>query len=78
VVRPRGSGAQARFAAHGGEFLFGFVLSGELALNAGAHGDHRLREGDSCVIPADAPYALNAAAGAEMLEVTLPAELPQR
>ncbi|HEY1386212.1 MAG TPA: cupin domain-containing protein [Dongiaceae bacterium] len=76
VVRPRGSGAQARFAAHGGEFLFGFVLSGELALNAGARGDHRLREGDSCVIPADTPYTLDAAAGTELLEVSLPADLP--
>jgi quercetin dioxygenase-like cupin family protein len=76
VVRPRGNRATARFAPHGGELLFLFVLSGELGLSAGAHGDHRLREGDSCVIPADTPYALEAASGAELLEVSLPAELP--
>jgi quercetin dioxygenase-like cupin family protein len=76
VVRPRGGGAKATFGPHGGEFLFLFVLSSELGLSVGAFGDHRLRDGDSCVIPADAPYALDAAAGAELLEVTLPAELP--
>jgi quercetin dioxygenase-like cupin family protein len=76
VVRPRGNGAKARFGTHDEEFLFFFVLSGELGLSAGAHGDHRLREGDSCVIPADTPYALEVAAGAELLEVSLPAHLP--
>ncbi|HEY3146474.1 MAG TPA: VOC family protein [Dongiaceae bacterium] len=76
VVRPRGSGARAAFDAHGGEFLFLFVLVGELGLDVGVHGNYRLREGDSCVIPADAAYALDAAAGSELLEVSLPAELP--
>ena len=75
VVRPRSSGAKPNFDAHGGEFLFLFVLAGELGLKGAALGDHRLHEGDSCVIPADASYALDAAAGSELLEVTLPANL---
>jgi quercetin dioxygenase-like cupin family protein len=75
VVRPRGK-ARAAFDAHGGEFLFLFVLTGELGLGGKTLGDHRLREGDSCVIPAGAAYVLDADAGSEILEVTLPAELP--
>ena len=75
VVRPRGNG-NATFGAHGGEFLFVFVLAGEVALDVQGHGAHRLRANDSCVIPADAAYALNAAAEAELLEVMLPAEVP--
>jgi quercetin dioxygenase-like cupin family protein len=72
VVRPRGS-AGAKFGAHGGEFLFLFVLAGEAGLDV--FGQHRLSSGDSCVIPAGAPYALSADASSEILEVTLPAEL---
>lgn len=75
VVRAR-DGAKAAFGAHGGEFLFLFVLAGELGLDVEGHGAHRLQANDSCVIPADAGYALEAAAGTELLEVTLPAELP--
>ena len=77
VVRPRGGGAKAAFAAHGGEFLFLFVLAGELGLSGKALGEHRLQANDSCVIPASAEYALDASAGAEFLEVTLPADLPR-
>jgi quercetin dioxygenase-like cupin family protein len=77
VVRPRGAGAEARFGPHGSEFQFLLVLTGELGLQSASLGDHRLREGDSCVIPADASYALDAGAGSEILEVTLPAELPK-
>jgi mannose-6-phosphate isomerase-like protein (cupin superfamily) len=75
VVRPRGSAA-AKFGAHGGEFLFFFVLAGEVALDVQGHGQHRLKVNDSCVIPAGVGYALEAGAGAELLEVALPAELP--
>jgi quercetin dioxygenase-like cupin family protein len=79
VVRPRGGmAAKAAFKPHGGEFLFLFVLKGEAGLDVSGHGQHRLSANDSCVIPADAAYALDAAAGAEMLEVALPAELPHR
>jgi quercetin dioxygenase-like cupin family protein len=82
VVRPlarAGSGAAeatAASGAHGGEFLFFFVLQGELGLASGALGDHRLGAGDSCVIPAGARHSLVAAADLEMLEVTLPADIP--
>lgn len=63
--------------AHAGEFLFYFILNGELSLRSDALGNHRLSSGDSCVIPAGADYALQAGPGLEMLEVTLPAELPR-
>jgi mannose-6-phosphate isomerase-like protein (cupin superfamily) len=75
VVRPRG-GATATFQAHAGEFHFLFVLKGEIALDVQRHGVHRLAANDCCVIPAGAGYALRAEPGSEILEVTLPAELP--
>jgi mannose-6-phosphate isomerase-like protein (cupin superfamily) len=74
VVRARDR-TEAKFGAHGGEFLFFFVLAGDVALDVQGHGKHQLKANDSCVIPADAAYALNAASGAELLEVSLPAEL---
>ncbi len=77
VVRARdNTAAKAAFKPHGGEFLFLFVLRGDVALDVQGHGQHRLKTNDSCVIPADAAYALDVATGAEMLEVTLPATLP--
>jgi mannose-6-phosphate isomerase-like protein (cupin superfamily) len=75
VVRAQGD-AEARFEAHDGEFLFFFVLKGDVALDVERHGQHRLQANDSCVVPAGVRYALNAEAGAELLEVALPAELP--
>lgn len=75
VVRPRGGSGAAAFGAHGGEFLFLFVLKGEFALDVQEHGQHRLSANDSCVVPADAHYALDAVAGTEILEVMLPADL---
>jgi mannose-6-phosphate isomerase-like protein (cupin superfamily) len=77
VVRARG-GAKAKFGAHGGEFLFFFVLAGEAGLDVPGHGTHRLKSDDSVVIPSDAAYAIDLRAGAELLEVSLPAELPGR
>ena len=76
VVRPRGAGAKAAFGPHGGEFLFLFVLAGEVGLEGEKLGRHQLKSGDSCVIPAGTAYALDAGVGLEMLEVTLPAKLP--
>jgi mannose-6-phosphate isomerase-like protein (cupin superfamily) len=75
VVRAR-AGAAAKFGAHGGEFLFFFVLIGDIVLDVQGHGQHRLTVDDCCVIPAKAAYSLEVSAGAELLEVTLPAELP--
>jgi quercetin dioxygenase-like cupin family protein len=76
VVRAHGGCAKASFGVHGGELLFLFVLAGELGIQGATFGDHRLREGDSCVIPAGTAYVLELTAGSEVLEVTLPAELP--
>jgi mannose-6-phosphate isomerase-like protein (cupin superfamily) len=77
VVQARAH-TEAKFGAHGGEFLFFFVLAGDVALDVQGHGQHRLKPNDSCVIPAGDGYALEASAGSELLEVTLPAELPNR
>ena len=75
VVRAKNRAAAPQ-RGHGGEFNFLFVLAGELTLNHGSFGHHQLQAGDSCVLPAGAPYSLSAEAGLEMLEVTLPAVLP--
>jgi quercetin dioxygenase-like cupin family protein len=57
---------------HAGEFLFLFVLKGELTLDSIEYGN-QLREGDSCVLPANLKSTLQASADLEMLEVRLPA-----
>jgi mannose-6-phosphate isomerase-like protein (cupin superfamily) len=77
AVRTTGS-AETRLPAHGGEFLFLFVLGGDVSLDVSGHGRHRLKANDSCVIPAGVDFAIEAGAGAEMLEVSLPGELPGR
>jgi mannose-6-phosphate isomerase-like protein (cupin superfamily) len=74
VVRTK-KAATAFAHAHRGEFLFFFVLQGEIVFEGGTSASHRLRVGDSCVVPAGLTYSLRAEAGLEMLEVTLPATL---
>ncbi|MFN0085056.1 MAG: cupin domain-containing protein [Blastocatellia bacterium] len=64
--------------SHAGEFLFLFVLQGEIELSGLEQADHRLLAGDSCVIPAGREFSLRPGVDLEMLEVTLPAELPLR
>lgn len=59
--------------AHAGEFLFLFVLQGELGISSPGQEIHPLRTDDSCVIPAGVDYTLHAGAELEMLEVSLPA-----
>lgn len=54
------------FRKHESEFLFYFILNGELNI-----GEEKLNIGDSCVIPAGEEFILNANAGLEMLEVSL-------
>ena len=77
VVRfANGRAAKGATGAHGGEFMFLFVLRGTLGLDGAELGRHRLQAGDCCVIPAGVPYALAGEAGLEMLEVTLPADPP--
>lgn len=68
--------ANALAGAHDGEFLFLFVLAGTLRLESVKLGNHRLEASDSVVIPAGAPYKLIADTGLEILEVSLPADLP--
>jgi hypothetical protein len=53
--------------------LFLFVLNGDLTLDNPEEGKRQLREGDSCVLPADHEYGLRASADLEMLEARLPA-----
>jgi mannose-6-phosphate isomerase-like protein (cupin superfamily) len=77
VVRSRDR-SSATFGAHCGEFLFFFVLAGDVTLDVQGHGKHKLEANDSCVIPASAEYSLKPSADFELLEVTLPAELPNR
>jgi quercetin dioxygenase-like cupin family protein len=77
VVRTTDS-AETTLPAHGGEFLFLFVLGGDVTLEVQGHGRHRLKANDSCVVPAGADYALEAGADTELLDVSLPADLPAR
>jgi hypothetical protein len=63
-------------SGHAGELLFLFILRGGLGIDSLGQGDHQLAAGDSCVIPAGVDYTLRVDAGLEMLEVSLPAELP--
>ncbi len=63
---------------HAGELLFLFILEGKLRIDSSGQENHQLLAGDSCVIPAGVEYTLRADAGLEMLEVSLPAELPRQ
>ncbi|HXY97019.1 MAG TPA: hypothetical protein VEH00_08620 [Steroidobacteraceae bacterium] len=63
--------------AHAGELAFYFVLSGTTVIESSTLGAHDLQAGDSCVLPARTDFAIQPTAGLELLEVTLPAELPR-
>jgi len=70
VVRP-GAADRTAVMTHDGEFLFFFVLGGEMTLHAG--GEHRLGPGDAVTVPAGMPYRFAACGEAlNLLEVTLP------
>ena len=71
------SSVTAPAKGHAGELLFLFILQGEISIESRGLGRHRLLVGDSCVIPAGLDYTLQAGSGLEMLEVSMPAELPQ-
>lgn len=61
---------------HSGEFLFLFVLQGEMTLATETRGDRQMLEGDCCVIPAQfRAWIINTSADLELLEVSLPAFL---
>lgn len=55
-----------------GEFLFWFVLAGELRIASQALGQHVLHGGDSCTIPDGTQYTLSGSNDLEWLEVRLP------
>lgn len=75
VVRPVGSPAPAG-TAHNAEFVFGFVLEGGITLAADGHGEHRLHEGDSFVVPAGLHHTFSApTTDLQLLDVTLPGDL---
>ena len=59
---------------HSGEFLFFFILKGNLRLCGGENTTYRLKAGDGFVLPSGAEYSIDANGGLEMLRVNLPAE----
>jgi quercetin dioxygenase-like cupin family protein len=74
VARLRGSPALRPFR-HDAEFLFTFVLAGDLTLRAGAERARRLGSGAAFVLPAGMPCALSdCSRELQLLEVSLPAE----
>jgi quercetin dioxygenase-like cupin family protein len=72
VLRSATGGAPGTASQHDGDFLFLFVLGGRLSLASAELGHHDLATGDSVVIPAGVPYALQAGPGLDLLEVALP------
>lgn len=75
VVRPVGSPAPVS-TSHSAEFVFGFVLDGQVTLTADGHGEHRLTEGDSFVVPAGVLHTLsNPTPEFQLLDVTLPGDV---
>lgn len=65
-------GADAPVLRLAGKLQLLFVLNGEMNLNAREF--HRLQDGDSCVIPPNSDYALQAGPDLELLEVILPVQ----
>lgn len=73
VARPRGTPPARKFR-HDAEFLFTFVLSGSLALDAEEHGTRTVHEGTAFVLPAGELASFSdCSADLELLEVGLPA-----
>jgi len=70
----RTSSQHCEAMSHDGEFLFLFVLCGEVSVGNQELGFHQLHENDSCVIPAKAKFEMSAKPGLEMLAVALPAD----
>jgi quercetin dioxygenase-like cupin family protein len=71
AIRPTTARRMPR-ASHDAELRFTFLLAGSAVLDAEGHGAHPLAAGDSFVVPAGLPYALEAIGGdSELLEVTV-------
>ena len=60
---------------HDGEFLFFFVLRGEVGLRGDRVGRLELRENESCVIPAGDNFELTGKPPLELLAIALPGDL---
>jgi len=76
VVRPVAGKPARATGNHGGEFMFLYLLGGSLQVQSEGSGDYRLGADDCCVLPRGVAYALEGSSDLEMLEVTLPADLP--
>jgi quercetin dioxygenase-like cupin family protein len=63
--------ARATQAPHGAELSFYFVLNGATTFTSDSFGEHQLAEGDSCVIPSHAAFAMQALAGTALLSVAI-------
>lgn len=73
AVRPHGATSGPR-CQHAAEFVFLFVLSGGMTVQADGQPEQRLTAGDCCVIPAGLGHALgDCSPDLELLEATLPA-----
>ncbi len=76
VVRPVGSPAPVT-TRHSAEFVFTFVLDGGITVRRDHDEPLQLHEGDSFVVPAHTDYALSdATSDLQLLDVTLPSEVP--
>lgn len=61
---------------HSDEFLFYFVLKGNLQLSNSEGKIYRLAKGDSFVLPTDIEYLIDAETGLEVICISLPAAKP--
>ena len=59
---------------HSGEFLFFFVLKGNLRLSDSRGEIYHLEKGGSFVLPNGEDYLIDASQGLEMVRVSLPVE----
>ncbi len=66
---------ESRLTVRGSRLLFLFILEGEVKIDIRERGSHRLRAGESVVLPAGAACALSAGFGVEILEVSLLAKV---
>jgi quercetin dioxygenase-like cupin family protein len=76
VVRRSGTGDAAPWA-HAGEFVFTMVLDGSVHLSADGHDEIVVERGDAVVVPAGVAHRWHDASDdVELLDVTLPADVP--
>ncbi len=76
VVRPTEADA-AVDRTHDAEFMMLFLLDGSMTVTVGG-ATHHLGSGDSITLPGDTSYNLAVSAHSELLEITLPADVPYR